>query len=80
MTAPIVWIESSCICIPICPEVFVLGEVSCDMRGDARLDGVQDANADARAPLHGALAEAIADQLAEAAAGCPVEAIRIQAG
>lgn len=74
-----VWVEETCISCNCCetaaPEVFHLDDGIAMILGSAREDGITSSNAE-RSPLNVAgLAER--EAIREAAAGCPVEAIRL---
>lgn len=78
-----VWIDEGCIgcgaCPGVAPEVFAL-DASSDavVRGEVRADARTDDNRAARAALTPSAAAAHAEAIDEAAAGCPVEVIRIE--
>lgn len=75
-----IWIEDSCIscqaCVHAMPEVFALPEDKAVVLGAVRADGRSDDNLAARSELT-AEARTWADAIREAAAGCPVEVIRV---
>lgn len=76
-----VWIEEGCIvcnaCETACPEVFIVTDDSCHIRGETREDGSEDENLEAKSPLTDEFAE-LEDQIEEAAEGCPVEVIQFE--
>ncbi len=78
MTTPIVYIESGCICCQACvtttPEVFLFPDDKAVINGLARVDGITSPNADERAAL---VPDLDWDAIREAAAGCPVDIIKI---
>lgn len=78
-----VWIDEGCIhcgsCPTACPAVFDIGDDGeAVVRGTVRGDGLSDANRAGRGPLLAAVAAAEGEAIAEAAAGCPVEVIRVE--
>jgi ferredoxin len=77
-----VWILDHCIVCMACettaPEVFTCDGPIAHIRGGARTDGVTDANP-GQVPLTAA-AQAWSEEIREAAAGCPVEAIKVDGG
>jgi ferredoxin len=78
MTTPIVYIEPGCIycqaCTTTAPEVFILQDDPAMIKGDVRIDGITSQNIHERSPL---IAEVDWDLIQEAAAGCPIEIIKI---
>ncbi len=78
-------IESGCIhcqaCALVCPQVFALPDDSdhAVVRGEAREDGITSDNLGEGSPLL-PLAGDVWESVREAAAGCPVEIIRISGG
>ena len=77
-----VWIEEGCIvcnaCETACPEVFVVTDDSCHIRGEVRSDGSEDENEESEEALLVDEPEELADQIEEAAEGCPVEVIKYE--
>ena len=82
MAIRIGWIEEGCIlcnaCDAECPEVFVVSDDSCRIRGEVREDGVEDDNRSAKAPLKVALQASLEAGIKAAAAACPVEVIKFE--
>ena len=80
MAISAVWIEEGCIlchaCDCECPEVFLVGDDSCVIKGEVREDGVQDANRQAKSPLKAALGVSLEAGITAAASACPVEVIK----
>lgn len=74
-----VWIEDCCIgchvCVGTAPEVFALTAARAVILGPVRLDGVTSFNDEERSDLNAEGCES-SPGIHEAAAGCPVEAIR----
>jgi len=82
MPAPTIWIEEGCIqcgwCQNLEPRVFLVTAQGCEIRGEARIDGLASANRHERKAL-------VADLLDEAGAGfmrfvadgCPVQVIHM---
>ena len=77
-----VWIEEGCIvcnaCETTCPEVFLVTEETCLIRGEAREDGQQSENRMEKATLLAAFGTDLHDAIEEAAEGCPVEVIKLE--
>ncbi len=78
MTTPIVYIEPGCIycqaCVTTAPEVFLFPDDKAVINGLVRVDGITSPNADERAAL---VPDLDWDAIREAAAGCPVDIIKI---
>ena len=74
-----VWIDESCIFCDCCegaaPQVFHVDGGPAVVRGGVRVDGITSMNEE-RSPLNG-IGIAHHEAIIEAAAGCPVEAIRL---
>jgi ferredoxin len=77
-----VWIEEGCImcnaCDAECPDVFLVTDTTCMIKGDVREDGVESENRDEKAPLKADIQTSLADSIKAAAAGCPVEVIQYE--
>jgi ferredoxin len=77
-----VWIDEVCVycdaCASMVPAVFALGVDRAEILADARVDGVTSPNDRERSPLN-AVGLEYQEEIREAAAGCPVDAIRISA-
>ena len=77
-----VWIDEGCIacraCEYECPDVFQVIGATSTIRGAARPDGLQDENR-GRCELDAEVVARSGERIANAAAGCPVEVIRIEA-
>jgi ferredoxin len=78
MTTPIVYIEPGCICCQGCvtiePDVFLFPDDQAVINGRVRIDGITSPNADEKAAL---VPDLDWDAIREAAAGCPVDIIKI---
>jgi ferredoxin len=78
MTTPTVYIEPGCICCQACvttmPDVFLFPDDQAVISGLVRVDGITSPNADERAAL---VPNLDWDAIREAAAGCPVDIIKI---
>jgi ferredoxin len=78
MSTPTVYIEPGCICCQACvtttPDVFLLPDDRAVISGLVRVDGITSPNADERASL---VPNLDWEMIREAAAGCPVDVIRI---
>jgi ferredoxin len=77
-----VWIDASCIYCDVCagalPEVFAMGGDRAQVLAEVRVDGVTSANDRERSALN-AIGLEYQEGIREAAAGCPVDAIKIAA-
>jgi ferredoxin len=77
-----VWIDESCIYCDCCagavPEVFAMGGEHAQILAEVRVDGVTSTNDLERSALN-AIGLEYQEEIREAAAGCPVDAIRIAA-
>ena len=77
-----VWIEEGCIlcnaCDSECPEVFLVADGSCLIKGSVREDGVEDENREARSPLKVGLQTSLEAGIKAAASACPVEVIKYE--
>jgi ferredoxin len=77
-----VWIEEGCIlcnaCDSECPEVFLVADDTCRIKGAVREDGVEDENRDAKSPLKVELQVSLEAGIKAAASACPVEVIQYQ--
>lgn len=75
-----VWIHGDCICCSACsnshPGIFILPDERAQVLGAVRSDGRTSDNEAEQAELN-ALGRALAEDIREAAAGCPVDAIRL---
>ncbi len=75
-----VWIEEGCIvcnaCDAECPDVFIVGDATSMIRGEVREDGQENTNLDARSPIKAEFL-GLEDSIRAAAAGCPVEVIKV---
>jgi ferredoxin len=75
-----VWIEEGCIlcnaCESECPEVFLVTEDTCKIKGSVREDGVEDENRTTKSPLKVALQASLEASITSAASACPVEVIK----
>jgi ferredoxin len=77
-----VWIEEGCIvcnaCEAECPDVFHVTDTSCNIKSEARKDGVDSENRDEMSELNDDIQGSLADSIIAAAAGCPVEVIKYE--
>lgn len=77
-----VWIDETCIycdaCAGMVPEVFALAGDRAQILAEVRVDGLTSPNDRERSPLN-AVGLEYQQEIREAAAGCPVDAIRIAA-
>ncbi len=77
------WIDEGCIgcgaCATVCPQVFVLPMSDAEIAGSARVDGLTGTNREQRSALHAHIVTECGDEIEEAAAGCPVDVIRLVA-
>ncbi len=82
MAIKTVWIEDGCIacsaCESECPDVFVVTDGVCLIKGSVRQDGAEDENRDAKSPLKVELQASLEDGIKAAAAACPVEVIKYE--
>lgn len=82
MAVKTVWIEEGCIlcnaCDSECPEVFLVANGSCSIKGAVREDNVEDGNREARSPLKPELQASLTAGIEAAASACPVEVIKYQ--
>ncbi len=82
MAIKCVWIEEGCImcnaCDAECPDVFLVTDDTCVIKGDVREDGLENENRDAKSPLKAAFQASMADGIKAAASGCPVEVIQFE--
>ena len=77
-----VWIEEGCImcnaCDAECPDVFLVTDDTCMIKGEVREDGTENENRNEKSPLKADLQASLADGIKAAAAGCPVEVIQFE--
>lgn len=77
-----VWIEEGCImcnaCDAECPDVFLVTDSTCVIKGDVREDGQETENRDEKAPLKVELQVSLEAGIKAAASGCPVEVIQFE--
>lgn len=82
MAIKTVWIEEGCImcnaCDAECPDVFLITDASCVIRGDVREDGVENENRSERSPLKADCQSTCEAGIEAAASGCPVEVIKFE--
>lgn len=82
MAIKCVWIEEGCIqcnaCDAECPEVFLVTDTTCVIKGDVRQDGLESENRDERSPLKAEAQTTMASGIKAAAAGCPMEIIHFE--
>lgn len=82
MAIKTVWIEEGCILCSACesesPDVFVIADGSCFVKGAVREDGTEDENRDARSPLKAELQVSLEAGIRTAASACPVEVIKFE--
>jgi ferredoxin len=80
MAIKMVWVEEGCIlcsaCESECPDVFVVADGSCFVKGSAREDGKDDENREARSPLKAGLQASLEAGIKAAVSACPVEVIK----
>ncbi|HYE06052.1 MAG TPA: ferredoxin [Planctomycetota bacterium] len=83
MTITTAWIDEGCIgcgaCATVCPQVFTLPASDAEIVAAARTDGLGGSNREQRSPLLAQVIAACRDEIEEAAAGCPVDVIRLVA-
>ena len=77
-----VWIEEGCIvcgaCAAECPDVFLVTDDACLIKGSVREDGIESENREEGSPLKAGLGVSLEEGIRSAAAGCPVEVIRFE--
>ncbi|BDU72243.1 ferredoxin [Mesoterricola silvestris] len=77
-----VWIEEGCIvcnaCDAECPDVFLVTDTTCVIKGDVREDGLETENRDEMSSLKGEFQDSMEAGIEAAAAGCPVEVIKFE--
>jgi ferredoxin len=77
-----VWIEEGCIvcnaCETDCPDVFLVTDTTCVIRGNVRVDGVESENREEMAELMEEHGTNLEHEIEAAAAGCPVEVIKYE--
>jgi ferredoxin len=82
MTIRTVWIDEGCIvcnaCDAECPDVFLVTDSTCMIKADVREDGLESENRDEKSPLKADLVAGLEDSIRAAAAGCPVEVIKVE--
>ena len=75
-----VWIEEGCImcnaCDAECPDVFLVTDSTCVIRGDIRVDGKESENRSEKSPLKAEFQTSMESGIKAAADGCPVEVIK----
>ncbi len=82
MAIKTVWIEEGCILCNACesesPDVFLVTDSTCVIKGSVREDGQEDENRNAKSPLKAALQASLEAGIKSAAAACPVEVIKCE--
>lgn len=82
MTIKRVWIEEGCIlcnaCEADCPDVFLVLDTTCVIKGAVREDGLESENRDEKSPLRAEAQISMAEGIKSAASGCPVEVIHYE--
>ena len=77
-----VWIEEGCIvcnaCDAECPDVFLVTDSTCVIKGDVRVDGEETENRDEMSELKPEFQSSLEAAIEAAAAGCPVEVIKYE--
>lgn len=77
-----VWIDEGCIvcgaCGDECPDVFLVTDSTCFIRGTVREDGLDTENREERSPLKIEVRASLEDGIRSAASGCPVEVIKFE--
>ena len=75
-----VWIDEGCIvcgaCGDACPDVFLVTDTSCFIRGSVREDGTDSENREEQSLLKIEVRASLEGEIQSAASGCPVEVIK----
>ena len=82
MSIKTVWVEDGCIlcgaCCDECPEVFLVTDSACLIKGSVREDGKDSENRDEVSPLKVELQTSLEEAVRAAAAACPAEVIKYE--
>lgn len=77
-----VWIDEGCIvcgaCGDECPDVFLVTDSTCFIRGTVREDDTDSENREEGSLIKEELRASLDEGIRSAAAGCPVEVIRFE--